>query len=145
MSIAFGIHPVTITYELVLASTLYFVSQNSLQHLKLMWFVNVSNTVLWFTFTKAFVNTMAAKMGFKAIMFKVTDKTKGDTAAKPAVVSTTGDGKDGDKAAMGDLRAGSVLSRLSQRVATAVYSSFTRQAPLAWTHNSMPSQLLTPA
>ncbi|KAL6758953.1 hypothetical protein V8C86DRAFT_3133889, partial [Haematococcus lacustris] len=133
MSIAFGIHPVTITYELVLASTLYFVSQNSLQyyvhtlkHLKLMWFVNVSNTVLWFTFTKAFVNTMAAKMGFKAIMFKVTDKTKGDTAAKPAVVPTKGDGKDGDKAAMGDLRAGSVLSRLSQRVATAVYSSFTR-------------------
>ncbi|KAJ9523924.1 hypothetical protein QJQ45_022417 [Haematococcus lacustris] len=148
MSIAFGIHPVTITYELVLASTLYFVSQNSLQyyvhtlkHLKLMWFVNVSNTVLWFTFTKAFVNTMAAKMGFKAIMFKVTDKTKGDTAAKPAVVPTKGDGKDGDKAAMGDLRAGSVLSRLSQRVATAVYSSFTRQAPLAWTHNSTPSQL----
>ncbi|GFH21739.1 uncharacterized protein HaLaN_19101, partial [Haematococcus lacustris] len=83
MSIAFGIHPVTITYELVLASTLYFVSQTSLQfyvhtlkHLKLMWFVNVSNTVLWFTFTKAFVNTMIAKMGFKAIMFKVTEKTK---------------------------------------------------------------------
>ncbi|KAJ9528567.1 hypothetical protein QJQ45_020457, partial [Haematococcus lacustris] len=83
MSIVFGIHPVTITFELVLASTLYFILQNSLQyyvhtlkHLKLMWFVNVSNTVLWFTFTKAFVNTMAAKLGFKAIMFKVTDKTK---------------------------------------------------------------------
>ncbi|GFH05784.1 uncharacterized protein HaLaN_00306, partial [Haematococcus lacustris] len=47
MSIVFGIHPVTITFELVLASTLYFILQNSLQyyvhtlkHLKLMWFVN---------------------------------------------------------------------------------------------------------
>ncbi|GFH18991.1 uncharacterized protein HaLaN_15876, partial [Haematococcus lacustris] len=131
MSIAFGIHPVTITYELVLASTLYFVSQTSLQfyvhtlkHLKLMWFVNVSNTVLWFTFTKAFVNTMIAKMGFKAIMFKVTEKTKGDgTGAKPVTLPPA---KDDGAGPVSGLRAASrALSRMSQQIVTAVYSSFT--------------------
>ncbi|KAL6758967.1 hypothetical protein V8C86DRAFT_3133901, partial [Haematococcus lacustris] len=131
MSIAFGIHPVTITYELVLASTLYFVSQTSLQfyvhtlkHLKLMWFVNVSNTVLWFTFTKAFVNTMIAKMGFKAIMFKVTEKTKGDgSGAKPVTLPPA---KDDGAGPVSGLRAASrALSRMSQQIVTAVYSSFT--------------------
>ncbi|KAJ9528163.1 hypothetical protein QJQ45_005789 [Haematococcus lacustris] len=135
MSIAFGIHPVTITYELVLASTLYFISQNSLQyyvhtlkHLKLMWFVNVSNTVLWFTFTKAFVNTMAAKLGFKAIMFKVTDKTKGESGNKPALPAPA-PAKDGEveKIVSASMQpTGNSLARMSHRLATAVYNSFTR-------------------
>ncbi|KAJ9506848.1 hypothetical protein QJQ45_020227, partial [Haematococcus lacustris] len=134
MSIAFGIHPVTITYELVLASTLYFISQNSLQyyvhtfkHLKLMWFVNVSNTVLWFTFTKAFVNTMAAKLGFKAIMFKVTDKTKGESGNKPALPAPA-PAKDGEveKIVSASVQPTSnSLARMSHRLATAVYNSFT--------------------
>ncbi|KAJ9506235.1 hypothetical protein QJQ45_014216, partial [Haematococcus lacustris] len=159
MSIVFGIHPVTITFELVLASTLYFILQNSLQyyvhtlkHLKLMWFVNVSNTVLWFTFTKAFVNTMAAKLGFKAIMFKVTDKTKvsggglhappgnhhamilttlhsphGDTGKKPALPAPA-PAKDGDVEkivlASGQPTSNSLV-RMSYRLAFAVFNSFT--------------------
>ena len=34
-------------------------------------FVNMSNVVLWFTYTKAFFNTLLARAGFKAMTFKV--------------------------------------------------------------------------
>ncbi|GFH05773.1 uncharacterized protein HaLaN_00290, partial [Haematococcus lacustris] len=98
MSIAFGIHPVTITYELVLASTLYFISQNSLQyyvhtlkHLKLMWFVN------------------------------------GESGNKP-VLPAPAPAKDGEveKIVSASVQPTSnSLARMSHRLATAVYNSFT--------------------
>lgn len=53
MSIAFGLHPLAITYHFVLASTLYFSCVTCIQyyvhtatHLRLMWFANFSNTVV---------------------------------------------------------------------------------------------------
>jgi hypothetical protein len=39
-------------------------------HLRSMWFVNISNTILWFTYTKALFNTGIAKIGNKALTFK---------------------------------------------------------------------------
>ncbi|GAX77149.1 hypothetical protein CEUSTIGMA_g4595.t1 [Chlamydomonas eustigma] len=95
MSIVFGYNPVSITFDFVLASTLYFVALQAIQnyctswsHLKLMWYVNVSNTVLWFTYLKAFVNTLALKAGMKIVVFKVTAKTKtADPAPPPVEVS----------------------------------------------------------
>lgn len=42
--------------------------------MKLMWFAQQSNYVLWFTYTKACVNTTLAVFGFKNVMFKATDK-----------------------------------------------------------------------
>ncbi|KAG1672206.1 hypothetical protein FOA52_002907 [Chlamydomonas sp. UWO 241] len=83
MSIVFGYNPVSITFEFVLASTIYFAALQSVQgyctswsHVKLMWYVNVSNTVLWFTYVKAFFNTLALKIGMKIATFKVTAKSK---------------------------------------------------------------------
>jgi hypothetical protein len=48
-------------------------------------YVNVSNTVLWFTYLKAFLNTLALKAGMKMVVFKVTAKTKTADPAPPPV------------------------------------------------------------
>jgi hypothetical protein len=70
MSIVFGFNPVSITFEFVLAATIYFTALQAVQnyctnwsHVKLMWYVNISNTVLWFTYVKAFFNTLLLKVG----------------------------------------------------------------------------------
>ncbi|KAG1680163.1 hypothetical protein FOA52_000276 [Chlamydomonas sp. UWO 241] len=105
VSILFGYHPVSISQEYVLASTLFFASILSIQFfvrsfldLKLLWYANISNTVLWFTQTKAFFNTILARMGFKLMVFKATAKTKkdGDGEAGAALVEMHGlEGDDG--------------------------------------------------
>eukprot|EP00955_Chlamydomonas_euryale_P087768 364323-Chlamydomonas_euryale.AAC.17 len=90
MSIVFGYNPVSITFEFVLASTIYFVVLQLIQnyctswsHVKLMWYVNVSNTVLWFTYVKAFFNTLLLKIGAKVATFKATAKTKAVDGSAP--------------------------------------------------------------
>ncbi|KAG1680162.1 hypothetical protein FOA52_000275 [Chlamydomonas sp. UWO 241] len=105
VSILFGYHPVSISYKYVFASTLFFASILSIQFfarsfldLKLLWYANISNTVLWFTQTKAFFNTILARMGFKLMVFKATAKTKkdGDGDAGAALVEMNGlEGDDG--------------------------------------------------
>jgi hypothetical protein len=54
LSVVWGIHPLVITFNFVLTSTIYFVVQmcvqyyvHNLQHMKLMWFVQMSNVILW--------------------------------------------------------------------------------------------------
>ena len=78
-----SLQPVTITFDFVLASTLYITALLSIQyymkswsHAKLLWFVNISNTVLAFTYMKALFNTTLARLGFKVTIFKATRKTK---------------------------------------------------------------------
>ena len=97
LSLVFGLYPVSITYPLVLASTLYFVSLECIQHyctrldhLRLMYYVQVSNTVLWFTYCKAFFNTLLGKVGFKATAFKVTKKKGADTTTAPPPLTRSG-------------------------------------------------------
>ncbi|KAL6757888.1 nucleotide-diphospho-sugar transferase [Haematococcus lacustris] len=83
MSIVFGFNPVTITFYFVLASTTYFLSLQTIQNYsyqwgdwQLMWWANISNTVLWFTYTKALINSVLSLVGAKTIAFKVTEKTQ---------------------------------------------------------------------
>ncbi len=83
MSIVLGMNPVTINFQFVLASTIYFTSMAVIQNYayswgdwKLMWFANISNVVLWFTYVKAFINVMLSKMGMKTVAFKVTEKVQ---------------------------------------------------------------------
>ena len=44
-------------------------------------YVNVSNYVLWFTYTKAFINTVIARISNKTMTFKVTEKKQTDVPA----------------------------------------------------------------
>lgn len=81
LSVVFGVHPIGISYDYVLASTLFFSTilsiqyyVRSLDHLIDMWLVNVSNTVLWMTYSKAFFNTLVAALRGKTMSFKVTEK-----------------------------------------------------------------------
>jgi hypothetical protein len=52
--VVLGVHPLVITFDFVLTSTIFFSIQlmiqyyvTSLSHFKLMWFVQMSNVILW--------------------------------------------------------------------------------------------------
>lgn len=59
------------------------------KHLRLLWFAQQSNYILWFTYTKACFNTMLAVIGLKNVMFKSTDKGVVLTAPVAAPPPTT--------------------------------------------------------
>jgi hypothetical protein len=46
-------------------------------HLRSLWYVNVSQTVLWFTYCKAVFNTLLSQLNMKVLAFKATVKKVG--------------------------------------------------------------------
>jgi hypothetical protein len=82
ISLAFGIHPVVITRKFAVVATIYYACtwfvQNycrSLPDNKSLWFSNVSNHVLCFTYFKAILNILMVKAGMKqGSGFKATTK-----------------------------------------------------------------------
>lgn len=44
--------------------------------MKNLWFANLSNSVLWFTFVKAIINTTFVQLELKTTTFKATEKKK---------------------------------------------------------------------
>lgn len=55
-------------------------------HLRSLWYVSLSQTVLWFTYCKAVFNSVLSQLGMKVLAFKATTKKVTDTAAAPAPV-----------------------------------------------------------
>ncbi|KAI8463876.1 MAG: nucleotide-diphospho-sugar transferase [Monoraphidium minutum] len=90
LSLMFDIQPVAFSRRFALAATLYlsanFLVQNYFHvgdHMRGIWMANVSNVLLSFTYSKAILNTLLAKVHIKKKAgFKPTDKT---SAANPSL------------------------------------------------------------
>lgn len=82
LSLGFGLNPVIINYWFAAGASAYYLAIflvqtyfHQLAHIKSLWFANISNTVLWFTYTKAVINVLLSKFGLKGgVGFKVTEK-----------------------------------------------------------------------
>lgn len=73
-----GIFPVVITQKFALALTIYTVATQSLlyyvkelQHIEALWFANIANQLLWWTYVKAAWRTFSSKLTCTTITFKV--------------------------------------------------------------------------
>jgi hypothetical protein len=82
VSLLFGVHPIILDSRFATYATMYYSSVlllqsycKNLKHLKSIWFMQLSNIVLWFTFTKAVANTLLSILGLKKLGFKMTQKT----------------------------------------------------------------------
>ena len=91
IALVFGIYPLEINKSFALASTLFFTSGQlvtmfctRVEHLKPLWFVSVSCHILWFTYTKAFLNVLWSRLNTKKKMVFKSTKKKGEEAAKRA-------------------------------------------------------------
>jgi hypothetical protein len=76
------VHPIILDSRFATYATMYYSSVLLLQsycknltHLKSIWFMQLSNIVMWFTFTKAVANTLLSILGLKKLGFKMTQKT----------------------------------------------------------------------
>jgi hypothetical protein len=83
LSLAVGLYPLSINTMVAIGITVYYASIfllqsycRNLKHLQSLWWCQISNTVLWFTYAKAVVNTVFAQMGLKQTMFKVRTVSK---------------------------------------------------------------------
>jgi hypothetical protein len=84
ISVWFGIFPIALNRWFALGITVYgsalFLVQNyhhTFRHLKVLWFANLGNTLLWTVYFKAMINTSIARCWKGTITFKTTSKGAG--------------------------------------------------------------------
>jgi endoglucanase len=80
ITIWFGVFPIVVSWWMALGVTVYYFSTNSvlyyvrsLRHFEALWFANISNALLWWTYVKAFWRAINSVCGQK-IQFKTTLK-----------------------------------------------------------------------
>ena len=65
-----GIFPIVISWWAALALTVYFLAQSAVlgyskqfKHVESLWFANIANNILWFTFVKGCFRSMTSLFG----------------------------------------------------------------------------------
>ncbi|KAK9904260.1 hypothetical protein WJX75_007984 [Coccomyxa subellipsoidea] len=78
-----GVFPIVVSWWAAVGLTVYFLAQymvlnyvRKFNHIKPLWFANVANNILWWTFVKACWRAVGSTMG-KGITFKTTLKGRG--------------------------------------------------------------------
>lgn len=87
-SVWLGFFPIALNMWTAIGLTVYLVTtqfvkfyHQSARHIRVLWFSDLANTILFFVFFKAMANTLLAAVIGKSISFKVTAKGKGTVAA----------------------------------------------------------------
>lgn len=80
ITIWFGVFPIVVSWWTALGVTVYYFTTNSVlyyvrsvRHFEALWFANISNAILWWTYVKAFWRAINSVFGQK-IQFKTTLK-----------------------------------------------------------------------
>jgi len=76
-----GVFPIVVSQWAAIGLTVYMVATHAVlyyvrspKHLEALWFSNVANTLMWFTYVKALHSALSAAVLGKAITFKTTMK-----------------------------------------------------------------------